>query len=131
MVNCVKEKYASKTHYLLTKRIECDIPRNYKSSVGAIHNQCNPYKPYNVHPLKIGHSEKEVYHGTKLPGRVPISDPSSELYRYQLLHRDTSRSGAIHIKRLQVLKLNEKSSNIKQSAVSCTDSNFENFPCKK
>ena len=127
----VKERYASKTDYLRTKRsCECDITRDYKSCVSNIQHQ---YNPINVHPLKIGHSEKEVYHGTKLPGRYPIfysgSGSGSGITRYQLLHRDTSRSGAIQRKKLQVLYINNESSNINQS-VSCPDNTFEGFPCK-
>ena len=126
----VKERYASKTDYLRTKRsCECDITRDYKSCISATQHNCNSI---NVHPLKIGHSEKEVYHGTKLPGRYPIFDSGSGsgITRYQLLHRDTSRSGAIQRKKLQVLYMNQKSSNINQSSSSCSDENFEGFPCK-
>jgi hypothetical protein len=124
----VKERYASKTDYLRTKR-SCDITRDYKSCISATQHNC---KSINVHPLKIGHSEKEVYHGTKLPGRYPISGSGSGsgITRYQLLHRDTSRSGAIQRKKLQVLYMNQKSSNINQSSSSCSDENFERFPCK-
>ena len=117
----VKERYASKTDYLRTKRIcEWDITRDYKSCIIATQHNCNPI---NVHPLKIGHSEKEVYHGTKLPCRYPIfgSGSGSGITRYQLLHRDTSRSGAIQRKKLQVLYMNQKSSNINQSSSSCSD----------
>lgn len=130
------ERYASKTDYLRTKRsCECDIHRDYKSCVNIIRNKCKT--KINVHPLKIGHSEKEVYHGTILPGRFPKSELLSDIdpiyedkIRYQFLHRDTSRSDAIRRRRLQVLKLNESSSNINQSVL-CNDIDFESFPCQK
>lgn len=126
---CMNSPYASKIDYLRTKRnCDCYIVQNNRRNLNCRPIQCTATE-LNVHPLHIGHSEKEVFHGTLLPGRFPKSVPESNLNRYQLLHRDTSRSGAIHIKKLQILRKNYKSSNINQS-VSCSNVDFEDFPCK-
>lgn len=120
----MRDRYSSKTDYLRTKRsCECvTTTSEYKSCVNTIRNKCKT--EYNVHPLKIGHSEKEVYNSTLLPGRYQTPYSQSDTTRYQFIHRDTTRSGYIRRTRLQVLKSDESSSNINQS-VSCNDIEFE------